>query len=137
MGYSWMAANSSVDRFGDSGINHTMRIIRRPVFLCVWFLCASVVFIAGCENRQNSTSGSAPKTTAVETMGDSIISTKVKSGLLADPFVKGLDPKVETRNGNVQFSGSVENKAQMDRAIEIARSVGGVKSVENKMDIKK
>ena len=68
---------------------------------------------------------------------DSIITTKIKSGLLADPIVKGLDPKVETHKGTVQLSGFVEDQAQMDRVIEIARAVDGVKNVENKMSVKK
>ena len=61
----------------------------------------------------------------------------LNAGLLADPAVKGLDPKVETHKGIVQLSGFVENQAQMERAIEIARAVDGVKSVENKMTVKK
>ena len=110
-----------------------MRSFHKTIPLYIWLLIASTAFIAGCDTHPASTAVSEP----AATLDDSIITTKIKSGILADPFVKGLDPHVETRNGNVQFSGSVENKAQMDRAIEIARSVGGVKSVENKMDIKK
>jgi hyperosmotically inducible periplasmic protein len=68
---------------------------------------------------------------------DSVITAKVKSELLADPAVKGLDAKVETYNGIVQLSGFVDSQAQMDRAIEIARAVNGVNGVENKMNIKK
>lgn len=114
-----------------------MGIIHTPILLCAWLLSASTVFIAGCENRQAATSGSQPNTAVGTTIDDSIITTKVKSGLLADPFVKGLYPEVETHNGNVQFSGVVENQAQMDRVLGIARSVSGVKSIENIMNIKK
>ncbi|MHB8474469.1 MAG: BON domain-containing protein [Sulfuricaulis sp.] len=99
-------------------------------------VCFAAVFIMGCDNHQDTTAGSGSNTTAA-TIDDSIITTKIKSGLLADPVVRGLDPKVETQKGNVQLSGEVANQAQMDRVIEIACTVGGVKSVENKMSLKK
>ena len=58
---------------------------------------------------------------------DSTITTKVKSALLADADVKSFDIKVETRKGEVQLSGFVDNQAQIDRAIAVAKGVEGVK----------
>ncbi|MCR4346407.1 MAG: BON domain-containing protein [Sulfuricaulis sp.] len=98
---------------------------------------AAVFFVGGCDNRKETTAGSAPNVSVGTTIDDSIITTKIKSGLLADPVVKGLDPQVETHKGTVQLSGFVEDQAQIERVIEIARSVNGVKNVENKMNIKK
>lgn len=103
----------------------------------VSLLSAAAVFGAGCDNGRKTTAGSAPNTTAGTTVDDSIITTKIKSGLLADPVVNGLDPEIETHNGTVQLSGSVETQAQMDRVVEITRSVNGVTNVENKMKIRK
>lgn len=110
---------------------------RKMILLSASLLSVAAVFIAGCDNFRETKGGSAPDTTVGTTVDDSIITTKIKSGLLADAGVKGLEPKIETLKGNVQFSGFVENQAQMDRAIEIARAVDGVKSVENKMSVKK
>ena len=67
---------------------------------------------------------------------DSTITTKVKSALLADADVKSFDIKVETRKGEVQLSGFVDNQAQIDRAIAVAKGVEGVKSIDNKMSLK-
>ena len=114
-----------------------MRANHKLIFLSTCLLSAATVFIVGCDNRQDTTAGSAPNTTVGTTIDDSIITTKIKSGFLAEPAMKGLDPKVETHKGTVQLSGFVENQAQMDRAIEIARTVDGVKNVENKMSLKK
>lgn len=114
-----------------------MRVNHKLILLSAWLVSATAVFVVGCDNRRETTAGSAPNTSVGTTIDDSIITTKVKSGLLADPVVKGLDPQVETHQGTVQLSGFVENQAQMDRVIEIARVVDGVKSVENKMSVKK
>ena len=67
---------------------------------------------------------------------DSAITTKVKSALLADADVKSFDIKVETRKGEVQLSGFVDNQSQMDRAVAVAKGVEGVKKVDNKMSLK-
>lgn len=67
---------------------------------------------------------------------DSIITTRVKTALLADDKVKGTDINVETEQGEVMLSGFVESKPQMDEAVKIAQSVEGVKEVTNKMTVK-
>ena len=76
------------------------------------------------------------KTTVGTDVDDGVITTKVKSALLADEIVKGLDIKVETHKGEVQLSGFVDNQTQIDRAISITRGVEGVKNVDNKMTLK-
>ena len=70
-------------------------------------------------------------------LDDGIITAKVKSALLSDPSVKSFDIAVATRKGDVQLSGFVDNQAQIDQAIDIARKVEGVTSVGNEMSIKK
>ena len=64
-------------------------------------------------------------------VNDTWITTKVKSSLLADSDVAGLDVSVETVNGVVRLSGDVESQAQIDRAVEIARDIEGVTNVES------
>ena len=77
-------------------------------------------------------------TTTVGTeIDDSVITTKVKSALLSDADVKSLDIQTETRKGEVQLSGFVDNESQIERALAAARAVEGVKSVSNMMSVKK
>ena len=97
--------------------------------------------IAGCgKSGEKATAPEAPKPEAKTTVGteidDSTVTTKVKSALLANEDVKSFDIKVETRKGEVQLSGFVDNQTQMDRAIAVARGVEGVKNVDNKMNLK-
>lgn len=68
---------------------------------------------------------------------DSIITTKVKDALLADPSVKGSEISVETRKGEVLLTGFVSNQPEIERAIKVARGVDGVKMVSNKMTVKR
>lgn len=56
---------------------------------------------------------------------DNWIGTKVKSQLLADEQVSGLNIKVVTENAEVFLMGLV-NSAEADKAVEIARHVEGV-----------
>jgi Predicted periplasmic or secreted lipoprotein len=67
---------------------------------------------------------------------DSVITTKVKSLLAADDFLKSFQISVETYKGTVQLSGFVNSQKAVDKADEIVRSVGGVKSVKNNLIIK-
>src|SRR6185312_17443806 len=77
----------------------------------------------------------APTTIGTE-IDDTAITTKVKTALLADDYVKGLDIKVETRKGEVQLSGYVDSQEQIDKAVAIAKGIEGVKNVNNEMMVK-
>jgi len=69
---------------------------------------------------------------------DSVITTKVKAEFINDPIIKSFDIGVVTRDGEVQLSGFVEDQIQVDRAIEVARRVEGVKNVlDDGLSIKK
>jgi hyperosmotically inducible protein len=64
-------------------------------------------------------------------MDDSAITAKVKAEILSDPLLKVSQISVATTNGVVKLSGTVDSQQSIDRAMEIARSVKDVKSVEN------
>ena len=71
-----------------------------------------------------------------EYVDDSVITTKIKSLLAADDFLKSFKISVETRKGTVQLSGFVASQDAVDKAGQIARGVGGVKSVKNNLILK-
>ena len=73
---------------------------------------------------------------AGEYVDDSVITTKVKSLLAADDFLKSFQIGVETNKGIVQLSGSVASQNAVDKAGEIAKGVKGVKSVKNDLIVK-
>lgn len=71
-----------------------------------------------------------------EYVDDSVITTKVKTLLAADDFLKSFKISVETFKGTVQLSGFVNSQQAIDKAVQIAHSVKGVTSVKNNLIVK-
>ena len=71
-----------------------------------------------------------------EYVDDTVITTKVKTAIFNDPNLKSSEINVETFKGVVQLSGFVSSRADINRAVEIARGIAGVKSVKNDMRVK-
>jgi osmotically-inducible protein OsmY len=67
---------------------------------------------------------------------DAVITTKVKAAVLEEPSLKSAEINVETLKGTVQLSGFVRSRADINKAVEIAKGVKGVKSVKNDMILK-
>jgi hyperosmotically inducible protein len=116
-----------------------MRVDQKMLVLGAALAGAATLLSAGC-SRQQEVSVVAVAVAATPTPGtqidDTVVTTKVKSALLADPTIKSFDLKVETRKGIVQLSGFVDNQAQVDGAIAVTRAVEGVSSVENMLSLK-
>lgn len=94
----------------------------------------AVAGVTSVENKLSVKEGSATVGSAID---DGVITTTVKSALLADPNIKSLDIAVITRKGEVQLSGFVNSQSQIDQATAIARKVDGVTKVDSEMSIKK
>ena len=81
--------------------------------------------------------GSTAKTEGTgEYVDDSVITSKVKAAIFNDPTLKVNEINVETFKGVVQLSGFVRSQADVDKAVQVARGVAGVKSVKNDMRVK-
>lgn len=94
-----------------------------------FFLLLTVAFFLGC--------ASTPKQEGTgEYVDDTVITTKVKAAVLNEPTLKSAEINVETFKGVVQLSGFVRSQADINRAVEVARGVPGVKSVKNDMRLK-
>lgn len=75
-------------------------------------------------------------TTTGRYLDDSVITTKIKSRLLADSVTEGFKIDVTTIKGVVYLTGLVDSDKEKNRAEELAKKVEGVKSVENKLALK-
>lgn len=82
--------------------------------------------------------GTARATTAAagDAVADTVITTKVKADLAADPAVKAMDVHVETVKGVVMLSGFVPSKVEADKAVQLARGVKGVSDVKSSIQVK-
>ncbi len=98
-------------------------------YLSALFLAVTLVAVVGCAStsKQEGTG---------EYVSDSVITTKVKAAILNEPTLKVAEINVETFKGVVQLSGFVSSQAAANKAVEVARSIGGVTSVKNDMRVK-
>ena len=103
-----------------------MRAVRGFGILVLAIVLASVW---GCGST-------ATKEGTGEYVDDSVITTKVKTAIFNDSSLKVNEINVETFKGVVQLSGFVRAQADIDKAVQVARGVAGVKSVKNDMRIK-
>jgi hyperosmotically inducible protein len=91
--------------------------------------------ISACNKSSDKAVPAASVTVGTE-IDDAVLTTKVKSAMMADEYVKSFDIKVETFKADVMLSGFVDTQAQMDRSVEVAKAVPGVLKVENKLSLK-
>lgn len=98
-------------------------------FCSAFFLALTLMSAAGCASTQKQ-EGTG------EYVDDSVITTKVKAAILEEPTLSSAEINVETFKGVVQLSGFVNHKNEINKAIEVARGVNGVKSVKNDMRLK-
>lgn len=98
-----------------------MKAFQLSKLLASAVIAASLVACAGTP-KQESTG---------EYLDDTVLTAKVKSALLNDPTVSGLAVNVESFKGTVQLSGFVKSADEREKAVQVARKVGGVKQIRN------
>lgn len=94
-----------------------------------FFLAILLSFLLGC-------AGTSSKEGTGEYIDDTVITTKVKAAIFNEPTLKSTEINVETFKGTVQLTGFVSSRADINKAVELARSVKGVTSVRNDMRLK-
>ena len=95
-----------------------------------YILCVGLILaLASC-------AGTAKKESTGEYVDDSVITSRVKAALVADPVTKAREISVETFKGTVQLSGFVSTAEEKDKAAAIARQTKGVVDVKNNIIVK-
>jgi len=97
--------------------------------LAAVFLAILMASLLGCAST-------ATKEGTGEYLDNTVITAKVKAAIFDEPTLKSAEINVETFKGVVQLSGFVGSQANIDKAVEIARQIKGVKSVKNDMQLK-
>lgn len=106
-----------------TGLLPTQEQINRAIYI--------VEHMEGVRSVKNEIRLGKPATQT--TVSDSWITTKVKMALWDDATVSGFSIHVETVEGKVYLSGIVDDGHLRQRAIDLAKSVDGVKSVVDLM----
>lgn len=94
-----------------------LRAVRSIVAVCV---CLLVLAGAACQSGPD----------------DAAITTAVKAKMAADTTVSATSINVDTKEGVVTLTGSVESAAAKSQAETIAKATEGVKSVTNNLTVK-
>ena len=71
--------------------------------------------------------------TAKETVSDQFLTAAVKTKLLADTQVTGMDINVDSYKGVVTLRGALRTQSEINKAIALAQGISGVQRVENKL----
>jgi hyperosmotically inducible periplasmic protein len=108
----------------------------RTAFLATGFVALTALGACSKPAEPEVVATPAPPITLGTQVDDSVVTSSVKSALLADDLVKSFDLQVETRKGVVQLSGFVDSQAQIDQALLLTRAVAGVTDVENGVTLK-
>ena len=100
-------------------------------FKSLYILAFSVMFLSflGCTSTPE-------RQGAGGYLDDTAITAKVKLAIVNEPTLQATEINVETFKGVVQLSGFVASQNDINRAIEVAQGVPGVKSVKNDMRVK-
>jgi hyperosmotically inducible periplasmic protein len=133
-----------------------MKLPHRLIGIAVTTL--AIVFAAGCDRKTSTEStgdradGTAERAgekmdraatdmsreadKAGDKMSDAAITAKVKTAIIAEPGLKAMQIDVDTVNGVVTLTGTVDAPQLIDQARQVAQSVEGVKSVNNRLTVK-
>ena len=97
---------------------------------CLFFLLCGVVLAVGCQSYRDGETR-----TVGELTDDSAIQLKVKTLLVRDKLLDGWRLDVDVDRGVVGLEGWVATEEMRRRAFEIANSVKGVRSVEDRLEV--
>lgn len=104
--------------------------------LCTTLAGVMTISMVACSKSDEVVAAPQASTTVGTDVDDTLLTTHVKTVLMDSIDIKSFDIKVETRKGEVMLSGFVDNQQQVDKAVAAARSVAGVKSVNNSILLK-
>ena len=86
--------------------------------------------------QKAESSGAEAASKAGEKLDNMSITTAVSNALAKDPDLSALKINVETKDGAVTLNGTAPSQAAVEKASAIAKAVKGVKSVDNKLQVK-
>jgi len=104
----------------------------KPFLAALAIATAAALGAAGCASSGAQASRGTP-----EVSDDAALTAKVKTAIATDVGARAASSiNVETYKSVVQLSGFVSSGADIDKAGEVARAVGGVRSVKNDVRLK-
>jgi|GEM_PF-1011728 len=72
----------------------------------------------------------------VASVDDANVSAQIRTALVNEAMFKVNQIRVETVNGTVTLSGTVQSRPEADRVVEMTKTVQGVKEIRNSLDVR-
>jgi osmotically-inducible protein OsmY len=95
-------------------------------------MAAAVLAVSACSSTKDDSNRSAG-----EFSSDAALTAKVKTAIASDAGIGSASAiNVNSYRGVVQLSGFVDSQEKIQRAAEAARSVSGVRQVENNIKVR-
>jgi len=92
--------------------------------------------VAAAQPNATSARSQAPSPSApLDAITDSIISSRIKAGILTDPGLAGTDISVNTDHGIVSLTGIIKSQEQAAIASAHAQREDGVMRVDNQLAV--
>lgn len=98
---------------------------------------AATLSAGGCSKSPQATATAPVASAAVGNVSDIDVTEHVKTALHQNELLKGFDIVVVTLKGDVRLIGVLDNQAQIDEALKIARASDGAHSIHDELTIKK
>ena len=67
---------------------------------------------------------------------DANVTAQVRTALVNEAMFKINQVRVETVNGVVTLTGTVQSRPEADRVVEMTKTVQGVKEIRNSLDVR-
>ncbi|MDO9236362.1 MAG: BON domain-containing protein [Aquabacterium sp.] len=110
---------------------------KRTQALTLAAVMTATLLVAGCSKAPEATAQSQAASAAVGNVSDIDVTEHVTTALRQNDLLKGFDINVVTLKGDVRLIGIVDNQAQIDAAIKVARASDGVHTIHDELTIKK
>ena len=111
---------------------------RPGIRLVIAATAAMTILLGGCGKAPPEATETTPAAPAAAgNIADIDVTTNVKTALRQDTGIKGFDIGVETLKGDVRLVGVLDNQAQIDAAIKLARAAAGAHTIHDELTVKK
>ena len=104
--------------------------------LCTTLAMAAAIALGGCDKAPQASVSTDAASAARGNVADIDVTENVKTALHQSEVLKGFDITVETIKGDVRLNAVLDNRAQIDEALRIARAADGAHSIHDELTIK-
>jgi osmotically-inducible protein OsmY len=112
---------------------------RRIAFLVSATVMAAILGTVGCSKSPEppATVPAVSQPAAhIGNVSDIDVTEHVKTALLQSESLKGFDIEVVTLKGDVRLIGRLDNQAQIDEAIQVARASAGSHTIHDELTVR-